>query len=107
MKQISAPDLQAWLADGARPAPGILDVREPWEVERSALAQAVMIPMRDIPARAGELDRQRPWVVFCHHGARSMQVGLYLEAQGFADVSNLAGGINAWSMLVDPSVPRY
>ncbi len=85
----------------------ILDVREPGEIALAAFPGAVHIPMNDIPARIGELDPARETIVVCHHGMRSAQVGMYLTRNGFTRVVNLAGGINAWSLEADPSVPRY
>lgn len=107
MRQLTAPELAAWLADPARPAPQVLDVREPWEVAHASLPDAVPIPMGQIPARADELDPGRPVVCLCHHGMRSMQVAYFLERRGFSDVWNLSGGIDAWSRQVDPSCPMY
>jgi rhodanese-related sulfurtransferase len=67
----------------------------------------VTIPMGVIPPRLGELDPLQPIACLCHHGGRSMQVAAFLESRGFAYVANIAGGINAWSAEVDPTVPRY
>jgi rhodanese-related sulfurtransferase len=85
----------------------LLDVRETFERETAAIQPSVHIPMNDIPERHGELPRDRRIVVYCHHGTRSAMVAAYLEKEGFADVANLTGGIDAWSAQVDPSVPRY
>jgi rhodanese-related sulfurtransferase len=85
----------------------ILDVREPEEVEIAAIPGATHIPMNDIPARLSELDPEAQWVVVCHHGIRSAQVAMYLRQMGFAHVANLGGGIEEWSLTVDPAVPRY
>ncbi|MHB8383603.1 MAG: rhodanese-like domain-containing protein [Candidatus Binataceae bacterium] len=85
----------------------ILDVREPGEIELAAFPGATHIPMNDLPARIGELDPARETIVVCHHGMRSAQVGMYLARNGFTRVINLAGGINAWSLEADPTVPRY
>jgi rhodanese-related sulfurtransferase len=62
--------------------------------------------MREIPARAGELPRDREIVAVCHHGGRSMQVAMFLEQQGFR-LHNLSGGMDAWALQIDPTVPRY
>ena len=78
MRALSAPELAAWLADPARPAPQLLDVREPWEVAIAALPDAVAIPMGRIVAEADALDPARPVVCICHHGVRSLQVAAYL-----------------------------
>ncbi|MFN0159810.1 MAG: rhodanese-like domain-containing protein [Burkholderiales bacterium] len=106
MNQLGVQQLAEWLADAQRQPPVILDVREAWEVGTAALPEALHVPMREIPNRADELDRSREIVALCHHGARSMQVAIFLERLGFT-VHNLAGGIDAWSREVDASVPRY
>ena len=67
----------------------------------------MLVPMREIPARLAELDADAETIVICHHGARSMQVALFLERQGFANVLNLAGGVDAWARAVDPAMPVY
>ncbi len=85
----------------------LLDVREPNELGLAAVAGAMHIPMGDIPRRLNELDRDKTIVVMCHSGVRSMAVARYLQDEGFAQVFNLAGGIDAWSREVDPTVPRY
>lgn len=105
MKELSAKDAAALLA-GPNP-PVLLDVREPWEIDTAAVAGATCIPMGQVPTRLGELDKDRPVLVMCHHGRRSAQVGLLLERSGFREVINLGGGIDAWSDQVDPGVARY
>lgn len=85
----------------------LLDVREPAEWQAAHVADAVHIPMRTIPGRVDELDPERTYVVMCHSGVRSLRVATYLAASGFTRLFNLAGGIDAWSREVDPSVPRY
>lgn len=107
MHRLQPPELAQWLADRERPAPVVLDVREPWELAICGLPGAVHIPMREIPARAGELDPSRPLVCLCHHGMRSAQVAIFLERQGFREVYNLDGGIDRWSAEVDPRCPTY
>ena len=89
-------------------APLLLDVREPWEYATANLPGAVLMPMGDVPSRAHqELDPDQPIVVLCHHGARSLSVTMWLREQGFEHVQSLAGGIDRWSRVIDPSVPRY
>ena len=85
----------------------LLDVREPFELAVAAIPGAVSIPMGEIVARAIELDPDHPVLVLCHHGIRSFQVAHWLRAQGFPDVSNVRGGIDAWSLEIDPETPRY
>jgi rhodanese-related sulfurtransferase len=89
----------------------LLDVREPWEVDTAAIrlpgVKSKHIPLSQIPQRLGELDASQSIVCICHHGVRSLQVVAFLQRQGFESVYNLAGGIDAWSVEVDPAVPRY
>ena len=89
----------------------LLDVREPAECQvasvRPAGAELRQWPMHTIPARLADLKRDQPIAVLCHHGGRSMQVAMFLQQQGFTRLVNVAGGIDAWSRQVDPSVPRY
>ena len=84
----------------------LLDVRGYDELALARIDPHIQIPMMDIPKRMKELDKGKPIVVMCHGGARSAQVCQYLEPLGY-DVMNLEGGINAWSLTVDPTVPRY
>lgn len=107
MKQLSATELAAWLADARREKPLLLDVREPWEWQAARIEGAQHIPMREVPARVAEIDRGREVVAICHHGGRSMQVAMFLEKNGFSKVHNLQGGVDAWSRTVDPAVPTY
>ena len=85
----------------------LVDVREAWECEIASVAEAVHIPMAEIPLRQSELDSSRPVAVMCHSGGRSAQVAAYLAEHGFARVANVTGGIDAWSAVVDSSIPRY
>ncbi len=102
--ELTPEELEARLAtDGA---PALLDVREPWEHELCALPGARLIPMEDLPSRVSELRPEREVVVYCHHGIRSAAVVQWLRAREIPAV-NLRGGIDAWSLRVDPTVPRY
>jgi rhodanese-related sulfurtransferase len=107
MGVITPAELAAWLGDAAREKPVLLDVREPWECEKARIEGAILIPMREVPARISQIDEEREVVAICHHGGRSMQVAMFLEKQGFKCVHNLVGGIDAWSRTVDPAVPLY
>lgn len=89
------------------PRPLVLDVRTPEEVAFAPFPGAVTVPLDELAGRVGELDREAEIVVVCHHGVRSARAALHLVACGFERVLNLAGGIDAWSEQVDPSVPRY
>lgn len=84
----------------------LLDVREPEELEVTAISGARHIPMRQIPERLDELPRDVPIVVFCQAGGRSRRVAEYLSGHGFENVFNLEGGIAAWESELDPSVRR-
>ena len=107
MQNLTAPELAAWLADESREKPVLLDVREPWEYQTCHIEGSVPIPMNSIPARLQELDDEAPIVCICHHGARSMSVAAFLERNGFDNVTNLTGGIHAWALQVDGSMPTY
>jgi rhodanese-related sulfurtransferase len=108
--QVRPADWNDWLqAQAARPV--LLDVREPWEVQTASVSAGdfdlVAIPMNEIPARLAELPQDRPIACLCHHGARSQRVAMFLAQQGYGDVANVAGGIDAWSRERDPGIPRY
>jgi rhodanese-related sulfurtransferase len=110
LTQVRPSELAGWLqAQSTQPL--VLDVREPWEVNVASVQpegfELVTIPMNQIPARLAELPQDRPIACLCHHGARSMNVALFLMQQGYSDVANIAGGIDAWSLEKDPRVPRY
>src|SRR5260221_12920291 len=107
MKQISPPELAAWLADAGRARPRLLDVREPWEFEKARIEGAELMPMREVPARFEELDRAQDVVAICHHGGRRPQVGTFLQKARFKKIHNPAGGGDAWSRTLDPTVPPY
>ncbi len=85
----------------------LLDVREPFEFEMARIEGANLIPLGELPARIGELDREKEILVFCHSGVRSERAAEFLRSAGFAKVANVAGGIDAWSEEIDPNVPRY
>ena len=87
----------------------LLDCREQDEHNVAHIQAARHIPMGDIPGRIAELQpfRDRRIVVHCHHGGRSLQVTNWLRGQGFSHVQNMQGGIDQWSVLIDPALPRY
>jgi|SRR5262245_22438511 len=107
MGVITPGELAAWLGDAQREKPVLLDVREPWEYDKARIEGALLIPMREVPARIAQIDEAKAVVAICHHGGRSMQVAMFLEKNGFSRVHNLVGGIDAWSRTVDPAVPLY
>jgi rhodanese-related sulfurtransferase len=87
----------------------LLDVRQPWEHQTAALAGSRLIPLQQLAARVSEVQPPEGCllVVYCHHGIRSRSGAALLEQLGFKDVVSLAGGIDAWSLMVDPRLPRY
>jgi rhodanese-related sulfurtransferase len=107
MQQLTAAQLKEWLDDPVREKPVMIDVREPWEFDVCRIAGARPMPMRSVPARYPELKRDMETVVICHHGARSYQVSMFLEHQGFSRIYNLYGGLAAWARDVDPAMPTY
>jgi rhodanese-related sulfurtransferase len=89
--------------------PRLLDVRQPEEHAFVALPNSTLIPLGELLSRADEIDewRDNEVVIYCHHGIRSAQAVAQLRAMGFADVHNLAGGIDRWTSEIDPTLPRY
>ncbi len=87
----------------------LLDCREQQEWDHVRIDGATLIPMSEIQDRVGELDehRDREIVVYCHHGGRSLQVAMWLAQQGFSNVLNMTGGIDAWAQQVDTDMIRY
>jgi rhodanese-related sulfurtransferase len=86
----------------------LLDVREPWEFNRASIEGSLLMPMGDVPSRANqELDPDEHLIVVCHLGQRSLAVTAWLRKEGFDNVQSMRGGIEAWSLSVDPSIPRY
>lgn len=88
-------------------APFVLDVREPWEFAVAHLAGSHLVPLGDLPGRLAELPRNREVVTICHHGARSRTARALLVRAGFSPVRSLAGGLDAWARVVDPTMRRY
>ena len=89
----------------------LLDVHEPAEYEICRIDGSRLIPMRSIPDHLSDLERELDGgstvVVFCHHGARSLSVVDWLHKQGITNCRSMSGGIDLWSVQVDPAVPRY
>lgn len=85
----------------------LVDVREPWETEICRIDGATLIPMGAIPANLQALDVDEDVICYCHHGMRSLDVAVWLRAQGVASAKSLAGGIERWAQEIDPQVPRY
>ena len=105
VKQITAIDLQNKITN--KDSLTLLDVREPFEFNYAKIDGSVLIPLNQIPARLKEIDFDTEVVTICHHGVRSMQAANFLSQVGFKNISNLTGGIDAWSVECDSSIPRY
>ena len=84
----------------------VLDVRETWEFEMGHLADATNLPLSQFDNRLDDLDAKNEHVLYCHHGVRSLRATMALAERGF-NARSLQGGIDRWSELIDPSIPRY
>ncbi|HWE22413.1 MAG TPA: rhodanese-like domain-containing protein [Myxococcales bacterium] len=107
VREITVDDLSRSLDRGEKPL--LVDVRQPWEHELSRLPDSLLVPLPELSGRVGEI-RPAPGqqvVCYCHHGIRSLHAADFLARAGLHDVVSLAGGIDAWSLQIDPSVPRY
>lgn len=102
------PQKLAEMLDAGEPV-YLLDVRHAWEHEHCHLPNSVLIPLPELPERVGEVEvpEGATVVVYCHHGIRSLSGAAILEASGAPTAYSLSGGIDAWSLLIDPRVPRY
>lgn len=105
MDGITAEELKARL--DRNEAPLLLDVRQDWETKLCRLPNSVHIPIEEIEVRTDELNPEDEIVVYCHQGVRSAAVAEYLRSLGFKSVRNLAGGLDHWARVVDPSMRRY
>ena len=106
--EISVEDVRLQVARGESVA--LIDVREPAEYALARLDGATLIPMATVPQRLPFLEGlsdEKMLIVFCHHGVRSLHVVNWLRGQGIENAQSMQGGIDAWSRLIDPSVPRY
>ncbi|HEU5408456.1 MAG TPA: rhodanese-like domain-containing protein [Nitrospira sp.] len=102
---ITPTELKARLEKGDKLV--LLDVREPWENQLAKLDNSILIPLGTLPNSLSKLDRNAEIIAYCHHGMRSGDATGFLLQQGFSNVKNLIGGIDAWSVQVDGAVPRY
>ena len=85
----------------------LLDVREDWEYNLAKLPGSLLIPLGTLPQSLNQLDSKDEIIAYCHKGMRSADAINFLYQQGYKNVKNLVGGIEAWSVYVDPAVPRY
>ena len=104
IQQLSAAELKAMI-DSGTPFE-LVDVRTEWEREIASIAGSRLLDQA-YHDHLLTLDRATPLVFQCHHGIRSQSAAEYCQGLGFEHLFNLRGGIDAWSQLVDPSVPRY
>lgn len=104
--EITPAEAARWLASGEGV---VVDIRRPDELELARVEGAEWLPMGDLLDRIDELDvdEDSPIAVLCHHGVRSLKMTLALHAVGYAGARSVAGGIEAWSNGVDPTIPRY
>ncbi|MHB1608983.1 MAG: rhodanese-like domain-containing protein [Acidiferrobacter thiooxydans] len=105
MREIAVQDLHARLKAGETLV--LLDVREPWERNLCALPNSLHAPMQQVPTAINSLNPEDEVIVYCHTGVRSFHVGKFLEHNGFKNVANLCGGIEAWAREVDKTMARY
>lgn len=107
VRELTAPELAARLRAGEPTL--LVDVRQPEEHAVGVIAGSVLMPLAEVPVRAGEIDPPAGTLVVavCHHGVRSYKAAAYLAHVGVENVASLAGGVEAWSTLVDASLPRY
>jgi adenylyltransferase/sulfurtransferase len=85
----------------------LIDVREPHEWNICAIDGAVFLRLRELPHRIEELDRSHQIVTYCHTGVRSLFAQQFLASAGFSNVRSMRGGIHAWAVEIDPTLPRY
>lgn len=101
--EVSVQQAKEMLTEGA----AVVDVREPWEFDQGHIEGAIPVPLQTLPANIGDIPTDRPVVINCHHGGRSMRAVQFLREQGHTQVTNLAGGLDKWSLEIDPSIARY
>jgi rhodanese-related sulfurtransferase len=85
----------------------LVDVREPWEHQVCTIEGAQLIPMGSLAASLQTLSDVDELICYCHHGMRSLDAVSWLRFQGIEKAKSLAGGIERWSVEIDPRVPRY
>ena len=106
MQEMSPQQVHEYL-ESTTNKPLLLDVRENWEYDICHIKGSELIHMQTIPHQLDKLAPEQEIIVVCHHGIRSRMVGQFLEQAQFKHVTNLSGGVAAWSQLVDRSMPTY
>jgi len=105
MQTITSLELKTKLDAGEKPV--LLDVREAWEYALCSIEGSINISMPNIEQMLDELKTDVETIVICHHGMRSFQIGNYLEGNGFNQIANLEGGVDAWAKTVDAKMAQY
>lgn len=105
MKPLNAAELKQWFDEKRDFC--IIDVREPWEHDIVQISGARLIPFRQLRPPLDGCPPDRPVVIFCHHGTRSLIAAKILEKNGYTNVYNLVGGINRYAQEADTSLKRY
>ena len=103
--QISVHEVQARIQRGDQLL--LVDVREVVEYNICRLPGATLIPLGTLPAKLPALLEAEEVIVYCHHGMRSLNAAAWLRQQGVEGAKSMAGGIERWSVEIDPRVPRY
>lgn len=103
--EVDPAEVKGRLARGEKFA--FVDVRERWEYDTSRIEGSTLIPLPLIPANLPSLRAQGEIVLFCHHGVRSLDAAAWLRSQGVEGARSMSGGIDRWSVEIDPQVPRY
>jgi rhodanese-related sulfurtransferase len=85
----------------------LVDIRQAWEHKICRIEGSLLLPMDELPARIGELPKDQPLIIVCHHGMRSFHATMWLRQHGFPQAINLAGGVDAWAEQIDPAMARY
>lgn len=106
MQSLTPEQLKERMAQSDNP-PVLIDVREDWEFEICHIDGSRHLPMSQVVANMDSLDKDAETVVICHHGIRSQQVAQYLHGQGFSNIYNLDGGIEAWADNIEPDMKKY
>ncbi|QDZ41519.1 rhodanese-related sulfurtransferase [Euhalothece natronophila Z-M001] len=111
MQEVSVEEFAIALENFSPEDTQLIDVREPQEVATASISGFINLPLSEYEQWSDQihqqLDAEKETFVICHHGVRSAQMCYWLKQQGFSNVKNISGGIDAYSCAIDPSVPRY
>jgi adenylyltransferase/sulfurtransferase len=107
--EVTPQQVATWLMLPENERPRFIDCREPEELAICQLPGNEAVPLGTFPERVDSLtgDPARGVVIYCHHGMRSLRAAAFLRSKGYQPAFSMAGGIDAWSRGIDPSVPRY